>query len=90
MSRKSRAKPPSRFRRFNSSPEVNRLVVLMYVRFPVSLHNVDDLQFERGIDICHETVRMWWYRFGPKFAAGSACRGFGGSAIGDGTSTRCT
>jgi len=68
MSRRSRAKPPSPFRRFNSSPEVIRLVVMMYVRFPLSLRNVEDLLFERGIDICHETVRMWWNRFGPMFA----------------------
>lgn len=69
MPRKSRALPPSPFRRFNSSPEVIRLVVLMYVRFPLSLRNVEDLLFERGIDICHETVRFWWNRFGPMFAA---------------------
>ena len=37
---------------------------MMYVRFPLSLRNVDDLLFERGIDICHETVRLWWNRFG--------------------------
>jgi putative transposase len=69
MPRKSRALPPSPFRRFNSSPEVIRLVVLMYVRFPLSLRNVEDLLFERGIDVCHETVRFWWNRFGPMFAA---------------------
>lgn len=69
MSRKSRAKPASPFKRFNSSPEVIRLVVMMYVRFPLSLRNVEDLLFERGIDICHETVRFWWNRFGPMFAA---------------------
>lgn len=40
----------------------------MYVRFPLSLRNVEDLLLERGIDICHETVRMWWNRFGPVFA----------------------
>ena len=68
MSRKSRALPPSPFRRFNSSPEVIRLVVMMYVRFPPSLRNVEDLLFERGIDLCHETVRFWWNRFGPMFA----------------------
>ena len=62
-------KPASPFKYFNSSPEVIRLVVLMYVRFPLSLRNVEDLMFERGIDICHETVRMWWNRFGPMFAA---------------------
>lgn len=52
-------KPASPFRYFNSSPEVIRLVVLMYVRFPLSLRNVEDLLFERGIDICHETVRFF-------------------------------
>ena len=68
MPRKSRAKPPSPFRCFNSSPEVIRLVVLMYVRFPLSLRNVEDLLFERGIDVSHETIRFWWNRFGPMFA----------------------
>ena len=63
--------PASPFRYFNSSPEVIRLVVMMYVRFPLSLRNVEDLLFERGIDICHETVRLWWNRFGPLFAAES-------------------
>ena len=61
-------KPASPFRYFNSSPEVIRLVVMMYVRFPLSLRNVEDLLAERGIDICHETVRHWWNRFGPTFA----------------------
>ena len=42
---------------------------MMYVRFPLSLRNVEDLLFERGIDLCHETVRLWWNRFGPMFAA---------------------
>ena len=57
------------FRYFNSSPEIIRLAVMMYVRFPLSLRQVEDLLFERGIDICHETVRYWWNRFGPLFAA---------------------
>jgi putative transposase len=48
---------------------VIRLVVMMYVRFPLSLRNVEDLLSERGIDLCHETVRHWWNRFGPMFAA---------------------
>ena len=61
-------KPASPFRYFNSSPEVISLVVMMYVKYPLSLRNVEDLLFERGIDICHETVRMWWNRFGPLFA----------------------
>jgi transposase-like protein len=50
-------------------------------------------QRERGIDICHETVRHWWNRFGPMFAGDirrkrmSRMRGF---ATGDGTSMRGT
>ena len=62
------AKPTNPFRYFDSSPEVIQLVVMMYVRYPLSLRNVEDLLFERGIDICHETVRLWWNRFGPMFA----------------------
>jgi putative transposase len=42
---------------------------MMYVRYPLSLRNVEDLLAERGIDISHETVRFWWNRFGPMFAA---------------------
>ena len=56
-------------RYFNSSPEVIRLAVMMYIRYPLSLRQVEDILFERGIDICHETVRLWWNRFGPMFAA---------------------
>jgi len=57
------------FRYFKTSPEIIRLAVMMYVRFPLSLRNVEDLLHERGIDICHETVRYWWNRFGPMFAS---------------------
>jgi hypothetical protein len=60
-------KAPNPFRWFDSSPEVIRLVVMMSVRSPLSLRNVEDLLFERGIDLCHETVRLWWNRFGPRF-----------------------
>jgi putative transposase len=41
----------------------------MYVRFPLSLRNVEDLLHERGVEISHETVRFWWHRFGPLFAS---------------------
>ncbi len=56
------------FRYFNSSPEIIRLTVMMYVRYPLSLRQVEDLLFERGVDICHEAVRFWWNRFGQMFA----------------------
>jgi putative transposase len=57
------------FRYFNSSPEVIRLAVMMYIRYPLSLRQVEDLLHERGIDVCHETVRYWWTHFAPMFAA---------------------
>jgi putative transposase len=57
------------FKYFHSSPEINRLAVMMYVRFPLSLRNVEDLLHERCINISYETVRFWWNRFGPMFAA---------------------
>ncbi|MFS2316675.1 IS6 family transposase [Maricaulis sp. D1M11] len=56
------------FRYFKTSPEIIRLAVMMYIRFPLSLRNIEDLLHERGIDITHETVRFWWNRFGPLFA----------------------
>lgn len=44
------------------------------MRFALVLRNVEDRLFERGIDLCHETVRLWWNRFRPMlqstFAAG--------------------
>jgi putative transposase len=59
----------SPFRYFRTSPEVIRLAVMMYVRFPLSLRNVDDLLHERSVEVSHETVRFWWRRLGPMFAA---------------------
>lgn len=52
------ARSTNPFRYFDSSPDVIRLVVMMYVKYPLSLRNVEDPLFERGVDICHETVRL--------------------------------
>ncbi len=57
------------FKYFKTSPEIIRLAVMLYIRFPLSLRNVEDLLHERGIDVSHETVRYWWNRFGPMFAS---------------------
>jgi putative transposase len=56
------------FKYFKTSPEIIRLAVMLYVRFPLSLRNVADPLHERGIDISYETVRFWWNRFGLLFA----------------------
>ena len=59
----------SPFRYFKTSQEIIRLAVMLYIRFPLSLRNVEDLLHERGVEISHETVRYWWNRFGPMLAA---------------------
>jgi putative transposase len=59
----------SPFRYFKMSPEIIRLAVMLYIRFPLSLRNVEDLLHERGIEVSYESVRYWWNRFGPMFAA---------------------
>ncbi len=66
--KKTPKREPDPFRWFDSSPEAIQLMVMMYVKYPPSLRNVEDLLHERGIDICRETVRLWWRRFGPMFA----------------------
>src|ERR1017187_9902145 len=63
------SEPVNPFRCFNSSSKVIRMAVMLYVRYPLSLRNVEDLLSERGVDVCHETVRFWWNRFGPMFAS---------------------
>jgi putative transposase len=81
------------FKYFNSSPEIVPLTVLMYVKYPLSLRNVEDLFAERSIDIRHETVRHWWNRFGPIFAAEIKKKRLGRPVpfrIGGGISTRCS
>ena len=62
-------KKPASFKYFKTSPEIIRLAVMLYIRFPLSLRNVEDQVHARGIDVSHETVRYWWNRFGPMFAA---------------------
>lgn len=57
------------FKYFATSEEIIRLAVLMYVRFPLSFRNVEDLLHEWVFDVSHETIRYWWHRFGQKFAA---------------------
>jgi len=56
------------FKYYKTSPEIIKLAVMYYVRYPLSLRQVEDILFERGIDVCHETIRYWWNKFGTRFA----------------------
>lgn len=51
------------FMYFKISREIIRLAVIIYVRFPLSLLNVEDLSRKRGIDVSHEAIQFWWVRF---------------------------
>ena len=44
-------KPANPFRYFNSSPEIIRLVVMMYIKYRLSFRNVEDLLAERGMEV---------------------------------------
>lgn len=65
---------PPLLRYFKTSPEIIRLAVMLEFRFPLSLRNVEDLLHERGTEISHETVRYWWNRLRPMFAAEIRCK----------------
>jgi len=56
------------FKYFKTSHEIIRLAIMYYVRYPLSFRHVEDISHERGIDISHETVRLWVERFGLQFA----------------------
>jgi transposase-like protein len=67
------------YRYFNSSPEVIRLTVMLYIRSPLSLRQVEDLLFEPGIDICHETVRALVVPIRPDVRRNDPEQAIGGS-----------
>ena len=48
---------------FQARPEIIRLAVMLYVRFPRSLRNVEGLLHECGVDVSHETIRYWFRQF---------------------------
>jgi putative transposase len=56
------------FKYFKTSPEIIRLAVMYHIRYLLSFRQVEDILHDRGIDICHESVRYWVGRFGLKFA----------------------
>ena len=49
-------------------PELIRHAHWLYLRFTLSLRDVEDLLAERGLDVSYETIRRWVIKFGPIFA----------------------
>ena len=69
---------PVSFSYFKTSPEIIQFAVMLYVRFPLSLRNVEDLLHEWGVDVSYESVRYWWHKFGSQFASEIKKRRAGG------------
>src|SRR5205823_4367167 len=49
-------------------PEIIQHAVWLYLRFTLSLRDIEELLAERGIDVSHETIRRWVAVFGPMIA----------------------
>ena len=50
-------------------PEIIHQAIWLYLRFTLSLRDVEDLLAERGVAVSYETVRRWVNHFGPMIAA---------------------
>jgi len=59
---------PISYTRHRFPPAIIQHAVWLYLRFPLSYRDVEDLLAERGLDISDETVRRWVTKFGPLFA----------------------
>ncbi|MGO7522791.1 IS6 family transposase, partial [Rhizobium brockwellii] len=56
------------FTRHRFPPQNIAHAVWLYLRFNLSLREVDVLLVERGIDVSFESVRRWIAKFGPQIA----------------------
>jgi len=56
------------YKRHRFPPQIIGHVVWLYVRFNLSLREVEELMLERGVDVSYETIRRWTVKFGPLIA----------------------
>ena len=54
------------FKRHRFPPQIIAHAVWLYLRFNLSLREVEEMLLERGIDVSYETVRRWIAKFGPQ------------------------
>ena len=55
-------------KRHRFSPQIIANVVWLYVRFNLSLREVEKLMLERGVDVSYEPIRRWTVKFGALIA----------------------
>ena len=56
------------YKRHRFPPQIIAHIVWLYVRFNLSLREVEELMLERGVDVSYETIRRWSVKFGPLIA----------------------
>jgi transposase-like protein len=56
------------FKRHRFPADVIRHAVWLYLRFTLSLREVEEMLAARGIEVSYETIRCWTKKFGPQFA----------------------
>lgn len=60
--------PPISYKRHRFPAEIIAHAVWLYVRFNLSLREVEEMLLERGIDVSYESIRRWTVKFGPQIA----------------------
>ena len=60
---------PISFKRHRFPPDVISYAVWLYLRFTLSIRDVEELLAQRGIEVSREAVRCWVNKFGPLIAA---------------------
>ncbi len=56
------------YRNLHVPSSIIQRAVWLYVRFNLSLRDVEERMAERGVDVSYETIRRWVKRFGPPIA----------------------
>ena len=59
---------PARYKNQRFPGEIISHGVWLYYRFPLSYRDVQELLFERSIDVTHEAIRQWCLKFGQDYA----------------------
>ena len=57
----------SSYKGFRYPKEIISHSVWLYHRFTLSLRDVQELMFERGVVVSHETIRQWCAKFGQSY-----------------------
>jgi putative transposase len=65
---------PARYKNHRFPGEIISHGVWLYYRFTLSYRDVQELLFERGIDVSHEAIRKWCGKFGQAYANQLRCR----------------